>query len=311
MTLTITTNIENTASRHGSSSQSTRAYTIAGNNAGTPMTEDELSTYINGEIGSSIPTTVCGYKISDASYAENVEIPGQFEVTVNWDTPTEALYRFTFQAQGGHFVQSLKTISAWGDASRSATTQPLDLSGNGFPNFQGAIGVVLQEDGPPRIEGVDVQPPPETFSLGYHTDDTVVTGAYQALISNLCGKVNSATFRDLPAGSTMLVRANGEAKRSPTGHTWVLEFGFGYIANVDGGTDPIIIGDGNDSSLSKKIVVTNKDGLDLLWLFREQTKTASGDGYGDTYNLVRPMPKVAYVERVWPRADLNSLGLPA
>lgn len=310
MPLTITTFIENVGSRHGNSKQASRSYTIAANNDGVPMTEDELSAFVNAEIGASFPLTLTNLKVSDASYTENTEIPGQFEVTINWDTPTETLYRFNFQAQGGHFVQSLKTFSAWGTGFHAATTDPLDLAGAGFPNFQGAIGVVPQEDGPPRVEGVDVQPPAETFTLTYHTDDTVVTPTYQRLVYNLCGKVNSVPFRGLPAGSTMLVRVNGEERRSPTGHLWVIEFGFGFVANVDSTTDPIIIGDGNDSSLSKKIVITNKDGLDLVWLYREQVAPTAGDGYGDGYRLVRPLPKVAYVERVWPRADLNALGLP-
>jgi hypothetical protein len=295
MALTITNFNENAGSRRGNATQATRSYTVAGHDSGVPMTEDQLSEYLQSEIGTDIPETVGDLGISDTSYSESDEIPGHYEVTITWDVPSEIGYRFNFQAQGGHFVQSLKTISAWGRGLVSATSDPLDLEAAGLPNFGGAINVVPQEDGPPKVEGYDVQPPPETFVLIYHAYDETITGEYQQLVRDLCGKVNNDSFMDLDAGTTMLVRANGERQH---GGIWTIEFGFGYVPNLE---DPLVIGNG--ISYSDKVQVNAKDGLDLLWVYREHE-------IEDTYGIVRPMPVAAYVERVWERADLNELNLP-
>jgi hypothetical protein len=317
MTATITLFEENAGSRKGDVNRSTRTYTVAGtSDTGVPLTEDDLNAYLLTLVGTVFPTQIAGYKISDAAYQENEEIPGQFEVTITWDVSPEVFYRFNFQAAGGHFVQSLRTVSAWGIGGRSATMTPLDLKGAGFPNFNGAIGVTPQQDGPPIIEGVDVQPPPETFTLRWNTDSSVVTTDYQLKLYNMCGRVNDHVFRNLPIGSTMLVRANGEEKLGPTGRIWSLEFGFGYIPNVVNFdyANQIVIGDGNMQSIAQKIVIREKAGLDLVWLYREHGSgldTGSSDLASRTdYAIVAPQAKVAYVEQVWPRADFNTLTIP-
>ncbi len=314
MALTIDTFEEQIGSRRGNSTEFTRKFTAIGRNGTTPMSETELSSFVNSQIGvhPDIPITMDGLGINDASYdevsnpvtqdANPSKINGHYEVTFTWNIPGEISRRFNFQAQGGHFVQSLQTISAWGPGQVSVTGVPLNLAGAKLPNFQGAINVVPQQDGPAKVEGFDVAPPAETHTITYAAYESVITPSYRRLIYNLCGKVNSVTFDDNPPGTTMLVRVNGERRLAPLGHLWTIEFGFGYVPNLASGS-PLVIGDNTDLSLSKKIVITQKDGLDLLWIYRDAQKE-------DNYHSVFPLPIAAYVERVWPRADLNALNLP-
>src|SRR5690606_15610003 len=106
---------------------------------------------------------------------------------------------------------------------------------------------------------------------------------------SLVGKLNSTEFRCRAAGSVMLARSQGG--RQGGGRT--IEFGFAYIPNDTN----IPVGD---------ITVSAKDGFDLLWAYYASEEDAAAADKG----LVK-RPLYAYVERVYPRADLTALSLPA
>lgn len=235
----------------------------------------------------SLPDTIGGMPFSDFTAEESEDIDGMFDLTVNWGTSqnqnqSQAIntveYQFSFQAPSAHIYQSLETIASY----RDTTAYP-----NAAPNFHGAINVI-QDGGTNRVEGIQLPTPAETFKLTYVVNNDAVSGEYQLLVQNLCGKVNSQTFRGLPAGSLMLVRCDGG--RSSSG-VWTVTYGFGYSPNKTN------ISVGN-------FVVAAKDGWDLLWaLYRT--------GKDTTANASVKKPVAAYVERVYERDDFNTLGLPA
>jgi hypothetical protein len=155
------------------------------------------------------------------------------------------------------------------------------------PDFGGAINVADYGTPDMKVEGIDLQPPAEVFTIPYSDLPAVITPTYQATVRDLCGKVNNATFLGYDAGQIMLVRADGQLQNG----LWNLEFGFAYIANAIN----IPVGD--------EIIVPSKDGMDLLWVLYMPIKVAAPVG-------ISTVPGAAYVERVWERADLDDLDLP-
>lgn len=241
---------------------------------------------------SNAPASIAGLVLRDVSLQEFPELEDHWEATAQYGTiqllqpPPESgamEYRFNFQAQGAHIYQSLATMlysTAEGSDSDPSTVHARD--------FKGAINVV-NDSGKLRCEGLQLEPPSETFTLAYYPVNAVVSSGYQQIVEDLCGKVNSGTFRSKAGGSVMLVRANGGVR---TGDDWSLEFGFGYVPNA---TD-IPVGD--------EITVASKDGLDLLWPFY-------GEKVDEDAKALIKQPVAAYVERVWPRGDFSALSLPS
>lgn len=242
--------------------------------------EDEVVAWINA----NAPSTIIDLPMSEFNCQEIDEEDGTYDVVVTWGTSKNEVqqtiatsdYKFSYQAPGGQIYQSLATIAAY-----SATADdPRD--------FGGAINVV-NDDGKDRVEGMNLSPPNETFSLAYSDVSSVIDGTYQSVVESLVGKVNSTTFRGRSAGTVMLVRVNGG--RSSSG-IWSIDFGFGYVANATS----IPVGD--------DITVTSKDGHDLLWPYYGKVKD-------DDAKATVKRPISAYVERIYARADLTALNLPS
>jgi hypothetical protein len=237
------------------------------------------------------PTTIAGLARGGFTLEEDGEIEDQFEAEVQYGVSTPAPpatggtmeYRFNFQAHGAHIYQSLETLLYCTPLGCDADPEVVEA-----PNHHGALNVI-RDGGPLHAEGFQIEPPAETFTLAYYPVNATVSGAYQLLVESLCGLVNNATFRGRPAGSLMLVRCTGGIR---TGDDWSIDFGFGYVANDTN----IPVGD--------EIIVTTKDGLDLLWPFY-------GDAVDGVANSLVKQPVAAYVERVWRRGDFNTLALPA
>lgn len=276
------TGFEVSGSRKGTADRCTRQYWLQ-----DATDEDDVFDFIAG-----LPAVVAGLPFADFDYQEREEINNagdlhDYEITCNWGLPQNSgssqpkdttEYKFNFQAPGGHIKQALATIADYADPAYFAF---------GAPPMQGSINVTF-EKGVEKVEGINLQPPHEVFTLSYKVGSDVITGAYQTLVESLCGKVNSVSFRGRDAGSVMLVRATGGRD---TSGIWSIEFGFGYIANDTN----IPVGD--------NITVATKDGFDLLWAFYSPVK----DG---TTKRVNQNPTAAYVVRIFQRADLNALNLP-
>jgi hypothetical protein len=267
-------------SRGGSDKNLERHYTVRVTGSSTP--EEEVLDWVY----SNAPGSLAGLVLSSISLEESEEVqdlyeaPAQYSELEKKDPPaTDSMeYKFSFQAQGVQVYQSLMTLASYAAPSLS----------EGAPNFNGAINVV-NDGGKQRVEGFNIQPPPETFTLSYYPVNATVSGSYQLLVESLCGTVNNTSFRGRPAGSTMLTRVSGGVR---TNESWSIEFGFGYVANQTG----IPVGD--------EITVSSKDGLDLLWPWYGTIKD-------DDAKALVANPRAAYVERVWYRANLNSLSLPS
>lgn len=245
------------------------------------VNEADVATFI-----ATLPATVAGWPFSGYTAEEDPDVLEEYDARVSWGNissnpevqPGESGYRFSFQAPSAHIKRALATISE--------TEDPAIFS-LGPPPMHGAINVVDYGTADVHVEGFDLQPPPEVFTIPYTDLDAVITSGYQATVRGLCGKVNSSSFLGLAAGQVMLVRADGQR----TNGLWNLEFGFGYIPNATS----IPVGD--------NIVVAAKDGMDLLWAL-------DVSNLDNTVKSLISQPGCAYVVRVWERADLNGLALP-
>lgn len=226
------------------------------------------------------PSTLQGLGRSGFTFDENEEIEDAYEVEVRYggnEPPAREIdsveYSFNFTAASAQIYQSLSTISS------------TRAGGGTAPDFDGAINVV-EDAGGQRVEGLQLPVPSETFSLTYRPANATITPAYQDLVESMVGLVNSTPFKGRPAGSLMLVRAQGGATNNAG---WSISFGFGFIAN----RTSVPVGG---------ITVPSKDGLDLLWAYYESDTDATAK------SLIKK-PLAAYVERVFYRTDFNALGI--
>lgn len=270
------TNFEITGSRRINNSQVTRHYRLED-------MADEAA--VLSWVESNLAGDLSGLPFADFSADEIEEEPGTYDLTATWGIPSRprrqeiatAEYRFNFASQGGTFYRSLETI-----ASYKRSGDPYDI-----PNFGNLMGV--SHDGTGNIvNGVNVSPPPITFSLNYVDTGDVIDGTYLDLVESLCGTVNSAEFRGKAAGEIMLATCHGGRSAD---NVWSIEFGFSYIPNDTN----IPVGD---------ITVSAKKGHHLLWTYDRQNKQ-------DSALAIVPVPYYAYVEKVWPEADLTALNLPS
>lgn len=270
---------ESMASRGGSLQTIRRRYTV--DVTGSVSPEEDVLAWVD----SNAPVSIGGLVPNAVTFDENPEIEDLYSVEVQYGAVSappsspetgSVEYRFNFQAQGAHIYNSLETIASY--------AIPAIESAFGPANYNGAINVV-NDNGKLRCEGLQLEPPAETFTIAYYPENAVVSAAYQALVAELCGKVNEFEFLGYPAGSLMLVRVNGGVR---TGEDWSIEFGFAYIPND------------TDIPVGADITVDEKDGMDLLWVYY-------GEQVADSTLVKQPI--CAYVERVWKRADLSALGI--
>lgn len=260
----------------------TRRYHIHG-----PAEEDEVAQSI-GEL----PLKINGLPYLESHAREIDEIAGDWDVTVVWGSqldPNTSEYRFNFTAPSAHISQSLETYSY-------TTPEGTDTNHNAVnaPFHDGAINVV-SDGGKKRVEGIDLGPPPEVFTLTWAAENTIITDGYQRIVEDVVGTVNAFDYRGRPAGSLLLSRVSG----GRTGRdVWAIEFGFSYIAN----SVSIPVGSGMTVA-SPGGGLPAKRGHDLLWIYYGE---AEDNDYGD----IMKQPVAAYVERVWPYSNFDVLQLP-
>lgn len=153
-------------------------------------------------------------------------------------------------------------------------------TGGALTDFQKAINV--DSDG--VAGGVDIRVPNSAFTLSYYPAVAIVTTNYQKAVRDLCGKVNSTTFRGHAAGEVMFVGCSGKA-RNPT--DWELTYRFEVKPNRTGITI------GNISGISC-------DGWDVLWVYYGKATDATSNRYIQKAVQVN-------VERVYERADFATV----
>lgn len=151
----------------------------------------------------------------------------------------------------------------------------------GVPAHDQAINVV---DG--VVEGTDIVVPRTVFSYKTVLPAAFVTASYRQLVEELTGTVNSATFAGYPAGEILFQGADLSQRK---GDDWDAAFSFARSKNETG----ITLG-------GKLADAIDKDGWDYLWVQFADIEDATAK------TLVKSV-RSAYVERVYPRADLNAL----
>lgn len=222
------------------------------------------------------PSNIWNCFVDDMTYEEVEDLDGVYNVTVSYaptsSTPEngDVSYTLDYSAKALQINYSLETIYATTDA----------------PDFQQAINVV-SDNGTLKIEGHSREIPPDTIKLGYTLPATTATASYLDDLEQFCGCVNSASVTiygiTYPAGELLLSRASGSLANADQ---FQVQIGFSRIPNA---TD-VVVGD---------LTVPSVDGHDLLWIYYEESRDDDG----------RPtkVARAAYVERIWPRANLNAI----
>jgi hypothetical protein len=154
-------------------------------------------------------------------------------------------------------------------------------SGWTAPNYLGAINV--RED---RVEGVDITVPVYNFGKSISLPAATVDATFRLNVYNLTGKVNSLSFLGFAAGEVLFLGATGRKRGRDK---WRIDYRFAASPNA------AALQVGGVSSFT-----VAKAGWDYLWVRFDDSLDAS---------RVIKIPTAAYVERVYPRADLNALGL--
>lgn len=169
----------------------------------------------------------------------------------------------------------------------------------GAPDFKGMVNIQEWSNSFAQSKlytGYTLELPPETDSVQYIIAAGDFTLSYRNTVRNCLWKVHdgAATFFGHANGEVMLVRAEA---RQRSDDDLVLDFGFSTIPNGDRQ-----VGDVSVSSRGGPTV----EGHDLVWaVFFEEFVTV-----GAGIHIRRPYPKWLYIEQIWERADLNTLGLP-
>jgi hypothetical protein len=206
---------------------------------------------------------------------EELKWPSDWEATVTYSradrTPPETgsvEFSFDIALESQRIVQSNSTVFRYAVPNGSLT------------DFQKSINV----DSSGEPQGVDVRVPTSAFTLSYYPTVAFVSTDYQKAVRDLCGKVNSSTFRGHAAGEVMFVGCSGKARNATD---WELTYRFEVRPNRTG----ITIGN-----------ITNiaVDGWDVLWVYR-------GKGTDGTSNRYIEKVLQVNVERVYERANFATV----
>lgn len=221
------------------------------------------------------PLTYDGLKRSGISI-EEIRWPDLWEATATYSKiekkpPPESgsvEYSFDVGLESQKILQSFSTVNRY------------TASGVALTDFKKSIAV----DADGVAQGVDVKVPTSVFQLTYYPTFAIVTTDYQKAVRDLCGKVNSTTFRGHAAGEVLFLGCGGKAK-NPT--DWELTYRFEVRPNRTG----ITIGS-----------ITNIacDGWDLLWVYYSKSTDATSNRYIQS-------PTQVNVERIYERADFATI----
>lgn len=145
-------------------------------------------------------------------------------------------------------------------------------------DFQGGINV----DGD-DVKGVDVTIPSLIFTETHKYSPAIVAAGFVRNIMEVTGTVNDSVFRGFASGEVLFKGATGQYNDSLIAVTYQFECSANRTIDVVG-------------------TAVEKPGHDYMWI--------SYENHEDEKKNVVTRPRAAYVERIYPRADFNKLGLP-
>lgn len=139
-----------------------------------------------------------------------------------------------------------------------------------------------------KAEPIAIHPPPGTEVIEYVIAGDVLSSAYRSTVRGLLGRVNGAPFLDGPAGTIMLVGANGR-RRSDGETALTFHFARGEFRNYNFGGGLVL----NNVSSFVHIMTNMVADWDPITKF------------------TIPRAIHAYAVQVFPVGNLNALNLPA
>lgn len=233
------------------------------------------------------PASVDGYPYQDYAYDE-ISVD-KYDVELTYSTTSSsrktpdvpegsAQYSFETNLESVQIKRSLGRISSHFDS----TLQPgLDQSAVDAL-FPGAIDV----DAEGKVKGTTIQVPVTRFKYRYRIPGATVDLAYQTLIEDLSGSVNDDVFKGRAAGS---VRFDGARGSISSDSAWELDFLFTRRPNLSSFT----VGGMTDITA---------EGWDFIWPYFIPFRDDDGN--------LTTNPAYVFVDRIYPRADLDLLGIP-
>lgn len=191
--------------------------------------------------------------------------------------------RMHFQAQSKTMRHCLEPVGVYSPDG--------DVTDN-YPNVKWLMNVEGKGLEASRVQGLTIDPLPETRTLDYYAPNLIITSAYLDVLEALCGAFNFAAFQGREAGSVQLVRVD-LSERSPD--DWEISMGFGYRAPQE------------NLAVCKDVTLPLLRGCDAFWTRCSEILTDYG---GDVGEVLEPRVDFAVVQRVWELADFSALDLP-
>lgn len=245
-------------------------------------TEDDAVAALLAQAPTSI--TIGGFAIprrDDECRVDETEVLGVWEGTAVYATggsstkPAGDSFDFDVSGEVIHLTHGLKVGSS----------HYVKMSA-GAQDFKGAIGVISDDEGH-RIEGVDIQIPKASFTLGKTLPAATFDATYERALALLVGKVNSDTYRGYAAGELLMTRVS--ASQPDTDEDVRVSVSYAVSAN-----------ESSDIDLGNGVTITGgKNGWDYLWVRYAEVLDAG---------LVVRRPVSGYVSRVYERAAFAVVG---
>jgi hypothetical protein len=268
-----------------------RDYLVTGTGNDADLTEHAAITAAVGASPASLPSTNGDLSRANAFIARHIS-NDRMLVTVTYGAvgfagaavtpPGTTEYEFSYQAPSERIKLALMTVGIWGPTGTIYTAGPPPT---GKDEFKGAIGVTRRADGAFDVEGMDTAAGNTTNTWSY-TIAGSISNTYESDVEKLMGGVNAGEFKTREAGSMRFVSCSSQ--KIP-GNKTLIRFGMQYIR-------------GRDNFQIGNITVPRCDGHDYLWVYYTEEDVPA-------LLEVLPTPRAVIVSRVFPRVNLNNLGI--
>lgn len=225
------------------------------------------------------------YASGNAASGGNAEVPaGEAPAdgpppsgSLGEDQPMPASISFSTTGGTAHITQSLQTM---------ASVQSAALGGGAGPATHNAIG--LTNDG---VAGCDVITAKMEFRWQHQLP--FVTFRKMRDLMRLTAKTNKLKWKGFDPGELLYLGAEGQSGLS----LWTLTHGFAFNENLAAGNADLVI---SRIGGVADITLPEKRGWDYVWVAYRPTITGVE---------LFPLPRAAYVERVYREANFTDIGL--